>query len=195
MPRSKLSSFEITMRTDQTISKCGPEGLSDVCALVNAAYRGADGISGWTSEVGLVAGPRITIAALIEDLASSAHVSILALREERELLASVRLEYIEASAKIPFCYISMLAVHPRVQDRGLGRTLLGHAEAQGQLDGARAARLTVVSIRDSLIAWYERQGYVRTGEKGVPYQDARFGTPLRSDLEFVWLEKSLDARS
>jgi hypothetical protein len=54
------------------------------------------------------------------------------------------------------------------------------------------ARLTVVSIRDSLIAWYERRGYRRTGEtQAFPYEDRRFGTPLRDDLEFVVLEKRL----
>lgn len=180
---------------NQTISKCGPEDVANVCAVVNAAYRGEGGIAGWTNEIGLVAGPRITIAALTEDLASSPHVSILALREAGELLACVRRQYIEAAGKVPFCHISLLAVHPRVQDRGLGRILLRHAEVQGQLDGARVARLTVVSVRESLIAWYERQGYVRTGERGTPYQGARFGTPLRSDLEFVWLEKPLDANS
>jgi ribosomal protein S18 acetylase RimI-like enzyme len=179
---------------NQTISDCGPEDLADVSAVVNAAYRGEGGVSGWTSEVGLVAGPRISVAALTEDLASSVHVSILALRQGSELLACVRREYMESPSKVPLCYISMLAVHPRAQDRGLGRVLLRHAEVQGHLHGARAVRLTVVSIRDSLIAWYERQGYVRTGEKGIPYQDVRFGTPLRSDLEFVWLEKTLDVK-
>jgi ribosomal protein S18 acetylase RimI-like enzyme len=180
---------------NQTISKCGPGDLGDVSALVNAAYRGEGGLSGWTSEVGMVAGPRITIAALNEDLASSPHVSILELRQGGELLACVRLEYIEAAGKVPICHIGMLAVHPSVQDRGLGGVLLRHAEGLGRLDGARVARLTVISVRDSLIAWYERRGYVRTGEKGIPYQGERFGTPLRSDLEFVWLEKTLDANS
>jgi hypothetical protein len=51
-----------------------------------------------------------------------------------------------------------------------------------------------VSVRDSLIAWYERQGYRRTGEtEQFPYEDARFGTPLRADLQFVALEKPLIA--
>jgi ribosomal protein S18 acetylase RimI-like enzyme len=137
---------------NQTISKWGPEDFGDACALVNAAYRGEGGISGWTSEVGLLADPRITIAALTEDLASSAQVSILALRQGGKLVACVRREYIEAAGQVPLCHISMLAVHPKAQDRGLGRILLRHAETQGQLDGGRAVRLTVVSVRDSLIA-------------------------------------------
>jgi hypothetical protein len=50
--------------------------------------------------------------------------------------------------------------------------------------------MTVVSVRESLIAWYERQGYRRTGEtECFPYDDGRFGAPLRPDLVFVVLEK------
>jgi hypothetical protein len=69
---------------NQIISRCGPEDFGDISTLVNAAYRGEAGIHGWTSEVGLVAGPRITIAALAEDIASSPDASILALRQGGE---------------------------------------------------------------------------------------------------------------
>jgi ribosomal protein S18 acetylase RimI-like enzyme len=86
----------------------------------------------------------------------------------------------------------MLAVRPGAQDRGLGRTILHRAEAEGISMGAHVARMTVVSVRGSLIAWYERLGYCRTGAtERFPYEDARFGAPLRSDLKFVVLEKTL----
>ena len=50
--------------------------------------------------------------------------------------------------------------------------------------------MTVVNVRDTLIAWYQRRGYALTGEtKPFPYDDKRFGTPLRDDLYFVMLEK------
>jgi hypothetical protein len=52
--------------------------------------------------------------------------------------------------------------------------------------------MTVVSVRHSLIAWYERRGYRRTGETlPFPYDAPLFGTPQRPDLEFVVLEKRL----
>jgi hypothetical protein len=52
--------------------------------------------------------------------------------------------------------------------------------------------MTVVSIRESLIAWYQRRGYHLTGERlPFPYDDERFGLPRRPDLEFVVLEKPL----
>ena len=38
--------------------------------------------------------------------------------------------------------------------------------------------MTVIDLRDDLIAWYERRGYARTGEyKPFPYGDERFGIP------------------
>jgi hypothetical protein len=52
--------------------------------------------------------------------------------------------------------------------------------------------MTVVNVRDSLIAWYGRRGYALTGEtQPFPYGDERFGRPLRGDLQFVVLEKEL----
>ena len=89
-------------------------------------------------------------------------------------------------------YLGMLTVRPDIQDRGLGRQMLEAAEAHAIDLGARRIRMTVVGIRDTLIAWYERRGYSRTGETlPFPYEDHRFGTPRRGDLAFVVLEKAL----
>jgi hypothetical protein len=52
--------------------------------------------------------------------------------------------------------------------------------------------MTVIQLRESLLAWYERRGYRRTGEIApFPYDDVSVGSPLRADLQFVVLEKSL----
>ena len=56
----------------------------------------------------------------------------------------------------------------------------------------RVIEMTVINIRATLIAWYERRGYRLTGEtRPFPYGDDRFGTPTRPDLAFVVLEKPL----
>jgi ribosomal protein S18 acetylase RimI-like enzyme len=175
-----------------TITICDPADLAEVADLVNAAYRGEGGQAGWTSEVGMVEGYRTTAVALKEDLATSNGVSILVLRDAKDLLACVRLERTRIRGQI-ICTIGMLAVRPGAQDRGLGRVMLHRAEVEGIAMGAQVARMTVVSVRESLIAWYERHGYRRTGEtERFPYEDGRFGSPLRSDLGFVVLEKPLD---
>jgi hypothetical protein len=52
--------------------------------------------------------------------------------------------------------------------------------------------MTVISVRDDLIAWYERRGYRRTGRMTpFPYGDERFGIPQRADLQFELLVKEL----
>jgi ribosomal protein S18 acetylase RimI-like enzyme len=177
-----------------TITKCDAADLAQVADLVNAAYRGEGGQAGWASEVGIVSGQRTTSAALEEDLATSAAVSILVLRDATDVLACIRVERTTGARGQTVCYIGLLAVRPGKQDRGLGLTMLDRAEAEGLAMGADVARMTVVSVRETLIAWYERHGYRRTGEtERFPYDDTRFGVPLRSDLEFVVLEKRLVA--
>jgi hypothetical protein len=50
--------------------------------------------------------------------------------------------------------------------------------------------MQVISLRDELIAWYERHGYHNTGERRPFDGPLKFGVP-RQDLEFVILEKVL----
>ena len=70
--------------------------------------------------------------------------------------------------------------------------LLTDAEQFAAGKGATTAKITVVQQRESLIAWYERRGYRRTGTvEAFPYGDDSVGTPLRDDLHFVILEKAL----
>jgi hypothetical protein len=58
--------------------------------------------------------------------------------------------------------------------------------------GAHRIQMTVVNVRATLIAWYERRGYTVTSEtRPFPYGDDRFGKPLRNDLHFVVLEKDI----
>ncbi len=64
--------------------------------------------------------------------------------------------------------------------------------SNGRARGGKRVRITVVNVRDALIAWYIRRGYDKTGEtEPFPYGDDRFGHPLRDDLGFVVLEKAL----
>jgi ribosomal protein S18 acetylase RimI-like enzyme len=88
--------------------------------------------------------------------------------------------------------LGLLTIRPDLQNRQLGRTLLSAAENFAKERGARRIRMTVVNLRDALIAWYERRGYTLTGEsQPFPYSDERFGRPLRDDLHFVVLQKDL----
>ena len=51
--------------------------------------------------------------------------------------------------------------------------------------------MTVISERKELIAWYERHGYLQTGER-IPFApEEKFGIPIR-ELEFVVLERGVE---
>lgn len=165
-----------------------PDELPAIADLVNSAYRGDASRAGWTTEADYLDGQRTDAATLARDLAEAPDAELLILRDapDEELLGTVWLEPAEEDA----WYLGMLTVKPTLQDRQLGRGLLEAAEAYARAKGARRIEMTVVSIRDTLIAWYERRGYRQTGEvRPFPYDDQRFGVPRRDDLAFLVLSK------
>ena len=90
-------------------------------------------------------------------------------------------------------YFGMFSVVPGLQGGGIGKQVLAECERIARDDWRLPAmRMTVIDIRDELIAFYERRGYRRTGIlKPFPYGDERFGLPQRDDLRFEVLEKAL----
>lgn len=165
--------------------------LPAVADLINAAYRGdPSGRTGWTHEADHIEGLRTWPEALAADLAAHPGAVLLVLRDgpDAPIQGCVWLKPLGGDA----WYLGLLSIRPELQDRKLGRVLLAGAEAWARAQGARRIRMWVVNIRDTLIAWYERQGYALTGEtEPFPYEDQRFGRPRREDLEFVVLEKAL----
>ena len=167
-----------------------------IVALVNSAYRGQGAQAGWTTEAGYIDGQRIDLDSLRQDLADSPDAVLLTLRDEDAgpLLGCVWLEpdgdASQREGGEDIWYLGMLTIRPDLQDRKLGASLLAHAEAHAAGLGARRIRMTVVHLRDTLIAWYQRRGYALTGEtKPFPVGE-RFGKPQQA-LEFVVLEKGV----
>ncbi len=166
--------------------------LPAVVALINRAYRSAGVASHWTTEVGYITGDRTTEALLRADLDAKPDAWLLKWEDARGGLmrGCVWLELLGDGV----WYLGSLAVDPAQQNDGLGRTMLSAAEDWARERGAGRIRMTVVNVRNALIAWYVRRGYHETGEtEPFPYDDDRFGVPLRDDLQFVVLEKDLDA--
>ena len=158
--------------------------------LVNAAYRGTGVVESWNLESGILEGTRLTDSLLREDLAAKPGAHLLLHRDPANgaIIGTVWLEPVEAGA----WHLGLFTVSPALQNRQLGRSLLGAAEDFARVRGARSIVMSVLNVRDTLIAWYERRGYARTGKKEpFPYGDDRFGRPLRDNLEFVVLEKQL----
>lgn len=158
-----------------------------IIARTNRAYREAAGQTGWKVE-SLVGGQRIDAALLADDLTRPGAILLMARDAWGEPVGHVRLD----ASGDGVWYLAMLTVSPDRQDAGLGRVILDAAEAYARDRGAQRIRMSVIHQRGELIAWYERRGYVRTGETAAfPYGDPRFGTPTRDDLFFETLERDL----
>ena len=156
------------------------------------AYRGTGPSASWNIE-NFIEGQRLNESLLREDLAAKPHAHLLTYRDDPDdadapLLGTVWLD----PGKDGVWYLGLLTIRPDMQTRKLGRTLLAAAEDFAKQRGARRIQMTVVNVRDILIAWYERRGYTLTEEtRPFPYGDERFGRPLRDDLYFVVLQKDL----
>lgn len=161
--------------------------------LVNSAYRGASSRAGWTTEADLLGGQRTDERALGDFIARASQSN------DRAMLVCERIGKATIDACVQLerrddaAYLGMLTVRPSLQGGGIGQFLLTGAERfVAQTWSAKAVIMTVIEQRHELIAWYERRGYLRTGETApFPYGDARFGEPKRPDLRFVVLRKAL----
>jgi ribosomal protein S18 acetylase RimI-like enzyme len=177
------------MMDDVRVSSATTTDAVALADLINSAYRAQGQAAGWTHEVGLLAGSR-TDTASISAVIAKGEATVLLLRRgtDAKLLGCISVEPMDATRG----YISMLAIDPEQQACGHGRLLLAEAETFAYAQGAEYARMTVIQQRQTLIAWYERRGYCRTGEViPFPYDDPSVGTPLRNDLRLVVLEKPL----
>lgn len=164
-----------------------PADVHAIVALVESAYRGEASRAGWTTEADLLDGRRTGPDDVGAQLARPASRVLLAERDGR--LVGCAHVAVEDGAG----YFGMFSVVPGLQGGGIGDAILREAERIARDDfGMATMRMTVIDVRDELIAWYERRGYARTGiKKPFPYGDARFGLPRRDDLRFEVLEKAL----
>jgi len=155
--------------------------------LVTSAYRGDASRVGWTTEADFLDGNRIDPDVLRHDIARPRSRVVLAERDGA-LLACAHVAEEDGHG-----YFGMFSVVPGLQNGGIGKLLLAECERIARDEWALPGmHMTVIDIRDELIAFYERRGYRRTGiYKPFPHGDARFGIAKRNDLRFEVLEKAL----
>ncbi|MER7838665.1 GNAT family N-acetyltransferase [Streptomyces sp. NPDC096040] len=156
-------------------------------ALIEAAYRGDASRVGWTTEADILEGQRTDPEGVL-DVIKAPDGKLLTVERDGRVVACCQLEH-----RGTYAYFGMFAVSPDLQGAGLGKVVIAEAERRARQDwGATEMHMTVISVRDDLIAWYERRGYRRTGKMTpFPYGDERFGIPQRADLRFELLVKPL----
>jgi ribosomal protein S18 acetylase RimI-like enzyme len=162
------------------IGLASPDDAPALKQLLESAYRGDSARRGWNHEADILDDERITIEE-IEALFVDPAATLLVARDGSDLVGCVAVTRRDPS----LAYLGMLCVSPELQSAGLGRRLLDAAEQYARSIGMAVMEMTVIDSRDVLIAWYERRGYLRSGE-------ARPFPVLRDPpLSFVVLEKPL----
>ncbi|MFF7376945.1 GNAT family N-acetyltransferase [Streptomyces massasporeus] len=176
-----------TAATALTFRDATDADVDELVALIESAYRGDDSRAGWTTEADILQGQRTDPEGVLEVI-KSPDSRLMTVERDGRIVACCQLEHQGAHA-----YFGMFAVSPLLQGAGLGKVIIAEAERQARATwGVTEMQMTVISVRDDLIAWYERRGYRRTGRMSpFPYGDERFGIPQRDDLQFELLVKEL----
>ena len=142
--------------------KVVPASIADapaLKALLEAAYRGDSARAGWNHEADILDDERVAPGEL-EALLSDPAVTMLTAWDGEAVVGCVAVTVKDSALS----YLGMLCVAPDLQSGGLGRRLLDAAEDCARSLGIATMEMTVIDSRESLIAWYERRGYARTGE-------------------------------
>lgn len=155
-----------------------------IAALIEEGYRGDESRRGWTTEADLIEGNRTNVAEIEAHIADPNARFLMAF--EAGTLVGCALIKNQAGEG----YFGMFAVKPALQGAGHGKQILAHAEQHiRNLWNCTKVAMTVISIREDLVAYYERRGYTRTGTKPFPFD--REPGAKRTDFHFVVLAKPL----
>lgn len=167
------------------ISTAAKKDIPFLNSLINSAYRGESSKKGWTTEANILEGFRTTEQELTEMIQDPKN-TMLKFTENNQIIGCVLL--IEKELEL---YLGMLTVSPELQNTGVGKKLLQQAVIHAQALRLPKIIMTVISVRDELIAWYKRNGYEDTGAREpFPASDAHI--PISAEpLEFIVLEKKI----
>lgn len=178
--------FKLKITAQHTmITKALREDIPALVTLINSAYRGETSKKGWTTEAHLLEGKRTDEQEMTEILEDPKN-TILKFTENDTIIGSVLL--VEKGHQL---YLGMLTVSPELQNSGIGKKLLAEAENHAKSLGLSSIIMTVISVREELIAWYKRHGYVDIGKREAFPESGIHITVSEEPLEFIYLEKGL----
>ena len=159
--------------------------LPELHAVIERAYRGEAARAGWTHEADLIIEGDRTDIATLQSFLDDPYGRILLAIDDGRIVGCAHV-VLKQPPETFLAYLGLVTVDPTLQAGGIGKQLLKAAEGVARDDLlADRIEMTVINVRDALIAWYERRGYVRTGEKRP------FPIPLDPPLTFDVLVKPL----
>lgn len=169
-----------------SISIASANDIPALVALMDSAYRGEGAKQGWTSESDLFIGNKRTDEETVTKLFNKPGNVFLIYRNEVGEIDGCML----LSKKEKRLYLGMFSVSPMAQGKGIGKKLLAAADDHALRNGCVSIFMTVITVRQELIKWYERHGYQKT-DRILPFPvDERYGVPTQT-LEMIVLEKHL----
>lgn len=162
--------------------------ISVLVSLINRAYRPTTDVSGWTHEANWVHGERIHATQLHALMADPQQI-LLGFEQHGLLVGCVQVSRLAAG----HASIGLLTVDPLIQTQGVGKQLLAAAEAYAiQHWQSVCSVMSVLDVRQELIAFYHRRGYRLTGAQ-QPYPiDAGVGQPKQA-VAVLSMQKNLIA--
>lgn len=152
-----------------SVRRAGPGDLDALVSVINDAYE---------IEKFFVEGER-TDAEEVAALMKVGHFLVLDRTDGGGLAGAV---YVRVDGDRG--YFGMLSVAPDLRGHGLGRRLVGVAEALCTALGCRAMDLQIVNVREELGPWYRSLGYHEIGT--APYLH-----PAKLPCHFIRMSKSL----
>ncbi len=136
----------------------GPEDAESLTVLINTAFRRAEGF--------FIDEDRIDLEGVLHLLDTG---KFLLAENSDVLLGCV---YVEQRSRpedsVRRAYLGLLAVNPDRQRSGIASDLMEIAEDYCREQGACFMDLKVVSLREGLLCFYGRRGYVETGTSPFP---------------------------
>jgi GNAT superfamily N-acetyltransferase len=166
-----------------------PTDISTLTSLLNRSYRGDSSRAGWTTEADLLSGKRIDEAGLTQ-LLNDPDSLILIARSGETILATIH-----AHREGDTVHFGLFAVEPTSQESGIGKALLSYAESEAhQRWRINTAVMEVITHRSELIEYYERRGYIRTGEM-IAFPESDLWDRQVDFMELAVMHKRLDTIS
>ena len=152
--------------------------------LLNMAYRGETSKQGWTSEADLIEGDtRADEKTVQEVMQQTGSIFLIYKSNQQKIIGCINIQQLHSSINL-----GMFSVLPHLQGAGIGKQLLLAAEEFAQHININAIYMSVISLRTELIDWYNRCGYMDTGERKPFNEDGLTGNHLKK-LEFMVLKK------
>lgn len=162
--------------------------------LIERAYRGQETAGRWDSESHILKGPR-TDAAFIETCINDDDSRFVIAERDGALVGcaliqkAANTECANGESATSDAYFGMFAINPSIRSAGLGRAVLAECERRARdLWNPPGLMMTVISIREQLIEWYQRRGYEPTGAR-LPFPFSETSGEVRRDFDLVVLRK------